>query len=100
MNSIDETFYCRERNDVEISTLLKDEKEKDKLNAEKVSLILNVNLFLLGDNKECASVRLLSISGHSNSDSGTCARPRQIFQTFERLHNESSISSALHLQIR
>jgi hypothetical protein len=33
---LEESFYCRERNDTELSTLRKDEKEKLKLNAEKV----------------------------------------------------------------
>ena len=37
--SLEETFYMRERNETEMNYLYKDEKEKEKILAEKVSLI-------------------------------------------------------------
>jgi len=44
---LEETFYMRERNETEMNYLYKDEKEKEKILAEKVSLIYSPSMGFL-----------------------------------------------------
>lgn len=45
LSNFEETYYCKERNDIEMNTLFRCDKEKEKVFAEQV-IILLIGIFL------------------------------------------------------
>ena len=40
LNNFEETYYCKERNEIEMSTIYRNEKEKEKVFAEQVLIYI------------------------------------------------------------